>query len=258
MRSQSGNMLFIIFVAVVLFAALGFAFSSGSRNTGTNLSENQADLDAGVMRACSTSVKAAVNRLKANKGCKTSEISYELADGSNANADAPTNESCHLFRANGAGLEPCGSYLDVIPTVSVGNIAYGDTTTAAIFLPDVLIRCSQYGGQYSTYGQCENWEYSMDNGATFITDYICLAKDSAELTARGGQNIVAREFSRDFCISACGYQTSTTQGQFATSGSVSMYYKTDGTLEPYTGACVRMMKPIQDPFSIYCNCWETP
>lgn len=110
MHKSSGNIIFIIFIAVALFAALGFAISSGNRTGNTGLSENQADLDESEIRACNTAVAAATKRLRSNSGCKISEISYELPDGTNVNSNSPSDQSCHLFQGNGAGLKPCGYY----------------------------------------------------------------------------------------------------------------------------------------------------
>ena len=109
MKRQSGNALFLILIAVALFAALSYAVTqSGRGNAG--IEREQQMINQAVSEQCTASVNYAVNKLKLIVGCDSSEISYELADGSNANASAPADKSCHVFHANGADVAPCGAY----------------------------------------------------------------------------------------------------------------------------------------------------
>lgn len=109
MGKQNGNALFLILIAVALFAALSYAVTQSSRGGGSIDREEQM-INQAVSEQCSAAVNYAVNKLKLVGGCAASEISYELDDGSNANANAPADKSCHIFHANGAGVAPCGAY----------------------------------------------------------------------------------------------------------------------------------------------------
>ena len=132
MKDSSGNIIFIIFTAVVLFGALTFVATSGNKSSKTGLIEHQSELDESVIRACNTSVNAAITRLKANKGCKTSEISYELPSGDNPNPDAPNDKSCHVFDSNGAGLEPCGTHL-IVSSTCLQGLVIGESCDGIIY-----------------------------------------------------------------------------------------------------------------------------
>ncbi len=103
---ESGNVLFMILIAVILFAALSYAVSNSSR-TGTNT------LDKDILKADATeiinhfsAIQAATTRLIA-RGCDLSQISFEEPrDGNQFNPSAPSNKSCHVFRPEGGGVPP--------------------------------------------------------------------------------------------------------------------------------------------------------
>lgn len=100
MNKQSGNALFLILIAVALFAALSYAITSSSRGSG-GIEEEQETLDAAVVQQCAAMVEYGENKLKSLNGCSDSELNYELPDGSNANGDAPPDGSCDLFKQKG-------------------------------------------------------------------------------------------------------------------------------------------------------------
>jgi len=109
MGRQGGNALFLILIAVALFAALSYAVTQSGRGSG-GIEREQQMIDQAVSEQCTASVNYGVNKLKLINGCDASEISYELADGSNANPSAPVDKSCHIFDPNGAGVGVCGAY----------------------------------------------------------------------------------------------------------------------------------------------------
>lgn len=106
MRQQQGNVLFIILIAVVLFAALSYAVTRSSRGSG-NSDIEQRKLDATSILNYTTSIANAVTRLRLINQCSELEISFEnplVADYVNANS--PTDRSCHVFDQNGGGISP--------------------------------------------------------------------------------------------------------------------------------------------------------
>lgn len=114
MKRESGNVLFLILLAVALFAVLSYAITHSSRGLGSI--ENERDkLETGVAQQCNASVEYGISKLTITQNCAVDEISYELPDGSNQNPKAPISKRCHLFHPSGAGLSPCGLYLQPAP-----------------------------------------------------------------------------------------------------------------------------------------------
>jgi len=100
-NAEAGNVFFLILAGVALFAALAFTFSnSGKKGTG-NLSKNQARVAAQEILNYARLVESGVDRVRRN-GCSESEISFENSVVAGyANADAPVDNSCHVFESDG-------------------------------------------------------------------------------------------------------------------------------------------------------------
>ena len=170
MKRQSGNALFLILIAVALFAALSYAVTqSGRGNAG--IEREQQMINQAVSEQCTASVNYAVNKLKLIVGCDSSEISYELADGSNANASAPADKSCHIFHANGAGVAPCGAYSASgcdLAALSLGEkCTSGDVVYAGMSEGSRLYTTAADQGIFTWNNGTSNW---VSTGAKSSTD----------------------------------------------------------------------------------------
>lgn len=108
MMKETGNALFLILIAVALFAALSYAVTQSGRGGG-NIDRETASLTASQIEQFSGQVISAVNRLRLVNGCSETEISFEKSpfDGSDAaydNALSPNDFSCHIYHSNGGGV----------------------------------------------------------------------------------------------------------------------------------------------------------
>ncbi|MEM9470135.1 MAG: hypothetical protein AAF988_08225 [Pseudomonadota bacterium] len=103
-KAESGNVIVIILLAVGLFAALNYAFTSSSRTSSGFISDAQAEAYASEIIAYGNEVKQAVKRLQL-RGCSDTEISFEnnVVSGY-TNSNSPTDNSCHIFDVAGGGL----------------------------------------------------------------------------------------------------------------------------------------------------------
>ena len=118
-HSEHGNVLFLILIAVALFAALSYAVTSSNRAGGGSTEREAAQLAATEIANYAVAVQTAVIRIIAS-GCLDTEISFERApfDGSDAgyvNPNSPSNFSCHVFHPNGGGVgwqNPSVEWLD--------------------------------------------------------------------------------------------------------------------------------------------------
>lgn len=112
-RAQRGNILFLILLAVVLFAALSYAVTQGMRGGGKDGGDESAKAGAAYLLNYANNVAQAVQRITLINGCRYNQLSFENAVLSSmihpnvsnfANSNAPPDFSCHIFHPDGGGL----------------------------------------------------------------------------------------------------------------------------------------------------------
>ena len=215
---------------MALFAALSYAVTQSGRGGG-NIDREQEELDLAVNEQCIGLVEYGENQLKIFNGCADDQISYELPNGGNPNPLAPSDRSCHVFDEAGAGITPCGSFLNPFGIPIVSMLTFGDTTNGVILPGGNIFRCQAFN-----FGRCGPYEISFDNGFTFHASNTCLAQDNAELASRGGFTTLRDEFIDSICLAACG---GTGSGSTASGGNRTVtnggYFRPDGIIEPYSG-----------------------
>ncbi len=109
MTHSKGNALFLILIAVALFAALSYAITTSSRSGGRGTSAENARLVAGQIFQYASEMRAAVQRLQLINGCTLEQISFYKAGEPlhityYANPNAPADGRCDVFGPDGAGL----------------------------------------------------------------------------------------------------------------------------------------------------------
>ncbi len=170
-NNSDGNVIFFILLAVTLFAGLTYAVTSSDRGGGeeTLFSKGQNSVLTSQTDLCISKVTNGIEYLKSVNGCSQDQISYETPSGSNINPDAPIDESCHLFRRKGAGLEVCGSYVGCDLT----DLEIGEDCDGVIYAGPI------WGGSdriYTTAGDISisKWDSiccsHTGTGATSMTD----------------------------------------------------------------------------------------
>jgi hypothetical protein len=93
--SHNGNVLFIILIAVALFAALSYAVSSSFRGGGDTITDEQARIGAGDILRSMQAIKEGYTYLM-NQGCSIDDIAFD--------SPATTNLNCQIFHPQGAGI----------------------------------------------------------------------------------------------------------------------------------------------------------
>lgn len=103
---ERGSTLFLILIAVVLFAAVSFAVTNSRGGSGTTEKEKAALVASEIIQYAALIENAVTRALVTNK-CSDTQISFEntLIAGY-ANASAPADKSCHVFDPAGGGLTP--------------------------------------------------------------------------------------------------------------------------------------------------------
>ena len=126
-KTQSGNVLFLILIAVALFAALSYAVTQSTRGAGNADNELQ-EIEQATLENCNASIQASSMRVEVMNGCTSNELSYELPNGTNVNPNAPIDKSCHIFSPGRGGAAPCGPWLDGCNSTQLAALSgIGDT-----------------------------------------------------------------------------------------------------------------------------------
>ena len=128
-NAQAGNVLFIILIAVALFAALSYVASTMMRG-GTRIGTEKAGIYVSEILTYARSMSEAVRILRISNGCMDDGISFERIpfDGSDANyvnGAAPTDFSCHVFHPSGGGIAQNEMQTEIFETSYSGNTGYG-------------------------------------------------------------------------------------------------------------------------------------
>ena len=122
--SESGNVLFIILIAVALFAALSYAVTSSSRSGGGNISKEKIALEIGQIEQFISSVRQEIMRIKIIGGYDYYNIDYSGFYSQPARNNFCTNNGCRLFSTNGGNLTPRSDLS--LATYWFGNISVQD------------------------------------------------------------------------------------------------------------------------------------
>jgi hypothetical protein len=143
-QSQSGNVLFLILIAVALFAAVSIVVSQSTRTGGTSADREKLLLELNRVHSYSVGLKMAISRML-TAGVSINQISFEhtgfSTDYSNANCTTP---QCKIFDQQGGS-----AIWDKPPTIfsssdyiitgynrvkGIGTDTAGDSTTSELMI----------------------------------------------------------------------------------------------------------------------------
>ncbi|MGM0421756.1 MAG: hypothetical protein ACQEQL_01505 [Pseudomonadota bacterium] len=132
MKNTNGNALFLILIAVALFAALSYAVTQSGRGGG-NIDREKDDLIASGVIQQAGLLEHAVRKVKTLGGCTDAQVSFHYdsngdgtVDGSDHynNPDAPGTH-CYVFHPNGGGITFPTAPEDWLDSAQSANSVYG-------------------------------------------------------------------------------------------------------------------------------------
>lgn len=104
-NKNAGNVLFLILIAVALFAALSYAVTQSSRSSGDGVTKDKARLVASEIIQYATRVEQAVSRMRVIGRCTDTQINFNNAVVlTYNNTTAPSDGRCDVFGMNGGTL----------------------------------------------------------------------------------------------------------------------------------------------------------
>ncbi len=129
-RSQSGNVLFYILIAVGLLAALSYAVSQGSRGGNSQISEERARLFAGEIIEHANTLAAAASQLRL-RGVAAGSLCFDHAEWGLNDYDHAgcTDNFNRIFHPTGAGIEWTNAPAEAMDTAATPDNLwhfYGD------------------------------------------------------------------------------------------------------------------------------------
>jgi len=95
-QHKNGNVLFLVLIAVALFAALAYAVSSSFRGGEQTISSEQARVSAGTLLRVMRDIKSGYDFLWVQQGCSMDDINFDNP--------ATTPFDCDIFHPLGAGI----------------------------------------------------------------------------------------------------------------------------------------------------------
>lgn len=102
--AQAGNVLFLILIAVALFAALSYAVTSSMRSGNSDISQEKAAAGAAQMIEHLAHIRATLDRMKLINGCTDEQFNFSTSAYTMANPNSPPDKKCHLFDIAGGGM----------------------------------------------------------------------------------------------------------------------------------------------------------
>lgn len=128
MNAERGNILFLILLAVVLFAALSYAVTSSMRGGGKNASSESVQAQAADILSWFSQMDAALMRMQLSGNLKPEQISFSyprlMTDGNTNdyyNNGACTSNTCRVFHVDGGGVALRRFDKYAVPTLSSGS-----------------------------------------------------------------------------------------------------------------------------------------
>ncbi len=102
---QSGNALFLILIAVALFAALSYAVTQSGRGGGS-IDREQEQIVASQIAQHISEVQYAIQKMQLMSGCTPTDLSFESTEWTHSNYDptVPASTACQIYHPNGGGV----------------------------------------------------------------------------------------------------------------------------------------------------------
>lgn len=181
-KSQNGNVLIYLLLALFLLGALTIVFSKTSSKTEETGSTERGTVKASEFLRTAGALQAGYQML-ISRGCSESTVSFwqdtnddgvEDATDANYNAGSPSDKSCHMFLPNGAGLKTIDKSHDLFVPAQILNV--GTTSNDLYFVAEYEYEGATLGISEAT---CDAINKSLGNGI------LITSLPQADLTVAG-------------------------------------------------------------------------
>ena len=105
-NAEKGNVFFIIFIGIALFATLSYAVANMLREGNPDvITREKAGLNADEILDYARTIRQAAQTLRIN-GCADTEISFSMAAGDAYEHSPDVRDECKIFHPSGGGITP--------------------------------------------------------------------------------------------------------------------------------------------------------
>lgn len=122
--AERGNVLFLILIAVALFAALSYAVTQSTRSGGGDASRETSLVNSAQITQYPASVKTAITRMIVSTSTSPYVLSFDDPSLFTANLTTSTLESQNVFHPNGGGATYTLAPADVMDSGNPGTWVY--------------------------------------------------------------------------------------------------------------------------------------
>ena len=173
-RSQSGNALFLVLIAIVLFGYLSFTFTQNTRSNSSDLTKEKTQLLVSEITSYAQQVRSGVQSLLIS-GCLETEINFDnpIVAGY-TNASAPLDGSCDVFGRNGANLNYQRPNTNALDINQSAHTLYGQW-----FFPEGTCVKGLGTGSDTCWTDSDNTNEDLVLVLPFVSRATCIALNNA-------------------------------------------------------------------------------
>lgn len=131
--NENGNVLFLILIAVALFAALSYAVTQSSRSGGSGSEREQGIVNAAGLTQYASSIRTAILRMTINNVGITQILFKNPGDDDYATQTATDGETRHVFHPDGGGASFQAAPANVLQAGADGEWHFRD----GFFVPEL-------------------------------------------------------------------------------------------------------------------------
>ncbi len=215
---QSGNVLFLILIAVALFAALSFAVTRSTQSGGSSANQEKADILAAQFASYGATLSSAITRVRLSSNCSETQLNFENSVmahpdywGGSTNSSAPSDGRCNIFGTQSGAVywdarktmpvyDKVESYLSFTPEVAVQDVGtenaellmwlrLENSDFAARICKSMNERSGNTGNLESGTTNTNNWGYARGAGLVYLAapNSVNLIGEDAEDSGHKGK-----------------------------------------------------------------------
>ena len=197
LNKERGNVLFLILIAVSLFAALSYAVTRMGRTPGSTIEDEKAKLSQAQIDVYMAQINQGTNRLKLINKCKTIDYTPPADQGAE-------DKTCHMFHPYGGGVAYRDFGLDAcaLQGIDLTALAIGESACGVVYAGtsggNRLYTTAADQGQISWNNGTGNWTVtgttSTSDGLANTNTLVALADVGAPYNAANACRALGAEW----------------------------------------------------------------